>query len=247
MIMECGVGAFSLAIYHLIAHGLFKGTLFLSAGSVIGQARKDDGVPKDELYHFVVEKKPARTRKHWLLMTAITLIVPIVIIIGAHWLVAQDFFHNQGAVILLFFGWLAGAQLVFVTYRMRTINFVRMFSLMMLSFIIVVLGYSVISHSFDLFLYSDQRFSARLYEAAGINVLWFDALVILITLSVAARWLRIYYVGRKGRYSKIVSKPIWMNIYALILREFYIIELYTSLQRQLDTIATRLNVWFRWV
>ena len=32
MIMECGVGAFSLAIYHLIAHGLFKGTLFLGAG-----------------------------------------------------------------------------------------------------------------------------------------------------------------------------------------------------------------------
>ncbi len=25
MIMECGLGAFSLAVFHLIAHGLFKG------------------------------------------------------------------------------------------------------------------------------------------------------------------------------------------------------------------------------
>ncbi|MCB1727265.1 MAG: NADH-quinone oxidoreductase subunit L, partial [Gammaproteobacteria bacterium] len=49
MIMECGVGAFSLAIYHLIAHGLFKGTLFLGSGGVIKASRKDDGVPKDEL------------------------------------------------------------------------------------------------------------------------------------------------------------------------------------------------------
>src|SRR3569623_741870 len=56
MVMECGLGAFSLAIFHLIAHGMFKGTLFLGAGGVIGEARKDDGVPKDHLYTFVVEK-----------------------------------------------------------------------------------------------------------------------------------------------------------------------------------------------
>ena len=47
MIMECGVGAFSLAIYHMFAHGVFKGTMFLSAGSVINDARQDDGIPKD--------------------------------------------------------------------------------------------------------------------------------------------------------------------------------------------------------
>ena len=35
MIMECGIGAFSLAIYHLFAHGVFKGTMFLSAGSCL--------------------------------------------------------------------------------------------------------------------------------------------------------------------------------------------------------------------
>lgn len=35
MIMECGMGAFHLAILHLIIHGFFKSRLFLSAGSVI--------------------------------------------------------------------------------------------------------------------------------------------------------------------------------------------------------------------
>ncbi len=95
MIMECGVGAFSLAIYHLIAHGVFKGTLFLSAGGVIGEARKDDGVPKDPLYNFVVEKRPARSRKPWLLMAMMTLLVPAVILVLAHWLVAKNFTRSR--------------------------------------------------------------------------------------------------------------------------------------------------------
>lgn len=37
MMMECGLGAFHLAIGHLIIHGLFKSRLFLASGSVVGQ------------------------------------------------------------------------------------------------------------------------------------------------------------------------------------------------------------------
>ena len=247
MIMECGVGAFSLAIYHLIAHGLFKGTMFLSAGGVIGKARQDDGVPKDALYNFVVAKRAARSRKPWLLMAIMTLVIPAAVLFSAHWLVAQDFIHKQGVIILLFFGWVTGAQLLFVTYRMRTKNFARLFAIMITSFVIVVLGYSFISHAFDLFLYPDQAFAARLYAAAGIDVLWFDAIVIILTLTIIANWLHTYYSGRKGYYVEKVYKPLWLAFYNLLAREFYIIELYTSLVRRLDGLATRLNVWFRWV
>jgi NAD(P)H-quinone oxidoreductase subunit 5 len=35
MMMQCGLGAFAAAIYHLVAHGLFKATLFLGAGSAL--------------------------------------------------------------------------------------------------------------------------------------------------------------------------------------------------------------------
>jgi NAD(P)H-quinone oxidoreductase subunit 5 len=35
MMMQCGLGAFVAAIYHLVAHGLFKATLFLGAGSAV--------------------------------------------------------------------------------------------------------------------------------------------------------------------------------------------------------------------
>jgi NADH:ubiquinone oxidoreductase subunit 5 (subunit L)/multisubunit Na+/H+ antiporter MnhA subunit len=39
MVMQCGLGAFAAAIYHLVAHGIFKATLFLGAGSVVQEAR----------------------------------------------------------------------------------------------------------------------------------------------------------------------------------------------------------------
>ncbi|WP_455365389.1 NADH-quinone oxidoreductase subunit 5 family protein [Kaarinaea lacus] len=247
MIMECGVGAFSLAIYHLIAHGLFKGTLFLGAGGVIGEARKNDGVPKDPLYNFVVEKNPARWRKPWLLMAAMTLLVPAVILIFAHWLVAQDFYQKQGAIVLLFFGWITGAQLIFATYRMRTDRPGRLISQVIVSFAIVVIGYTVIAHGFDLFLYPDEAFRARIYAAAGIDVIWFDVLVVLVTAVIVTGWLRTYYNERnRGRKSRAV-KPLWLGFYALISREFYVNDLYVLLTRRLESLARRLNIWLRWV
>ncbi|MEP6958020.1 MAG: proton-conducting transporter membrane subunit, partial [Nitrospirota bacterium] len=45
MIMECGLGAFSLAVFHLIAHGLFKATMFLNCGNVIHKARQEPAFP----------------------------------------------------------------------------------------------------------------------------------------------------------------------------------------------------------
>jgi NADH-quinone oxidoreductase subunit L len=247
MIMECGVGAFSLAIYHLIAHGLFKGTLFLGAGGVIGQARKDDGVPQDPLYDFVIEKNPAQERRSWLLMAAMTLIVPVVILFAAHWLVAQDFYQKQGAVVLLFFGWVTGAQLIFVTYRMRSANLTRLFAQVIISFAIVVLGYTLISHAFDLFLYPDEAFRASIYAAAAIDVFWFDVLVVLITAIIIAGWLLTYYSERNGRKHNPLLWPLWLGFYAMISREFYVTDLYTWLARRMELLAVRLNVWLRWV
>ena len=45
MVMQCGLGAFAAAIYHLVAHGIFKATLFLGAGSVVQEVRDLDNAP----------------------------------------------------------------------------------------------------------------------------------------------------------------------------------------------------------
>jgi NADH-quinone oxidoreductase subunit L len=246
MIMECGVGAFSLAIFHLIAHGLFKGTLFLSAGSIIGEARQDDGVPKDDLYTFIVERQSPSYKQPWLIMAAITLIVPVFVLLISHLAVAPDLFQKQGAIILLFFGWVTGAQLLFSTYHMSAQNPWRLVGLIVVSFIIVVVGYTLISHAFDQYLYPNPEFASQLYAAAGINHLSFDVLITITTFIIVTGWIRVYYTQRHlGHHDKSISN-VWLNFYALISREFYINDLYTGLSRNVLAASSRLNVLLRW-
>jgi NADH-quinone oxidoreductase subunit L len=246
MVMECGVGAFSLAIFHLIAHGLFKGTLFLSSGSVIAEARHDDGIPKDDLYTFVVERRSARQRPPWLMMAVITLAVPAVVLFLAHWFVSQDFFQKQGAVILLFFGWITGAQLIFATYRTRTERISHLYTLVLSSFTVIVIGYTLISHIFELFLYPDPQFRELIYNASDFNVIWFDALITLTAVVIVLGWLITYYSERNGRRSKKQPGPIWLGFYTLVSREFYLADLYAWVTRTLIRAAESLNVWLRW-
>lgn len=246
MVMECGVGAFSLAVYHLIAHGLFKGTLFLGAGSAIHEARRDDGVPKDELYTFVVERRPVPTRQPWLLMAAITLLVPVTILALAHWLVAADFFNQQGAIVLLFFGWVTGAQLIFATYRMRTRNTWRLMGLILFSFTVVVLGYTLVSHALDLFLYPDAAFRSALYRAAGVDIFWFDLLMVLLALLVVFGWLLTYYAQHNGGRPLLPVAALQQAFYRLLAHELFVAAVYRRLSDALLGVATRLNVLSRW-
>lgn len=246
MIMECGVGAFSLAIYHLIAHGLFKGTLFLGAGGVINEARRDDGVPKDDLYTFVVERRPARNRPPWLTMAVITLAVPAVILVLAHWLVSQEFFQKQGAIILLFFGWVTGAQLIFATYRMRAERSTRLLIKVLSSFTVVVIGYTLISHIFELFLYPDPEFRSLIYSASNFNVVWFDILIVLTAIVIVLGWIITYYSEQNGGRRSKQPGRVLLSFYALVSREFYLADIYAWMTRALMRTAECLNVWLRW-
>ena len=247
MIMECGVGAFSLAIFHLIAHGLFKGTLFLGSGGAIGKARHDDGVPKDDLYTFVIERRPTGYRQPWILMAAITLAVPALVFGLAHWLVTDSFLIEQGAIILLFFGWVTGAQLLFSIHRMDSETPWRLVTLAVFSLTLVVLGYTFISHAFDLFLYPDAQFRMRIYAAAGINQTEFYVLVGLLSAVIVSGWMLAYLSARNGGEKQHHARHGWLDFYALVSRELYIADLYAVLARGVLALSARLNLWLRWV
>ncbi len=45
MLLQCGLGAFHLAILHLVAHSLYKGHAFLSCGSAVETAKKLNAKP----------------------------------------------------------------------------------------------------------------------------------------------------------------------------------------------------------
>ncbi|MGC8506766.1 MAG: proton-conducting transporter membrane subunit [Thiomonas sp.] len=250
MIMECGLGAFSLAVYHLIAHGLFKATLFLSSGNVIGDTRKDDSVPPDDIYTFVAERRPTRTVKvPWLLAALITVLVPAVVLGLSHWLVAANFFNKQGAVILLFFGWVTGAQVFFSIHKLPSENPWRSLTLIFLSFLIVVVGYTLIAHGFEAFLYPNPVLRDAGYAAAGINLLAFDILVVFLTVVLVGAWLVTFYahsLNLEGRPGSLWNAA-YLNLYTLFSREFYLSDVYVQTARGAVNWAKRINVWLRWV
>lgn len=246
MFVECGVGAFSLAIYHLIAHGLFKGTLFLGAGSVIGNARRQDGVPQDDVYTFVVERKPAISRLPWVVAAAITVIVPFAILGLSHWLVGNDFVGQQGGIILLFFGWVTGAQLLFATYRLRAEKPWRLMAMIILSLTIVVAGYTLIEHAFGQFLYPDRNLSQQIYAAASIPLATFDVLVAVLTGAIVLGWVAAYYSSANQGSRDGSRSAIRLAVYSLISREFYVSDVYAWLTDWVLRFSRRLNVWLRW-
>lgn len=247
MFVECGVGAFAMAIYHLIAHGLFKGTLFLGAGGMIASARRHDGVPHDEVYTFVVERKPVASRLPWIVAAAITVVVPVTVLAVMRWLVGDGFVGQQGAIILLFFGWVTGAQLLFATYRLRAESPWRLMAMMILSLVVVVAGYTLIEHTFSRFLYPDRALGESLYAAASIPLVTFEMLVGILTVAIVVGWLAAYYTTANGAARGGGASAARLAVYSLISREFYVADVYTWLTQSVLGLSRRFNVWTRWV
>src|SRR5207248_361684 len=106
MIMECGLGAFALAIFHLLAHGLFKATVFLNCGNVIHKARQEPLVPPTRPATEEVEF----SRLTWTTGFFTILLMPLIILLAAHGALQIHMLDSQGSVIFLFFIWVTSTQ-----------------------------------------------------------------------------------------------------------------------------------------
>jgi NADH-quinone oxidoreductase subunit L len=176
-----------------------------------------------------------------------TLMIPALVLMLAHWWVSPAFYQKQGAVILLFFGWVTGAQLIFATFRMRTERAAHLFTIVLASFTVIVIGYTLISHAFELFMYPDPAFRERIHLASNINVAWFDMLMALTTIVIVFGWLITYYAERGGKRDQHKPQRAWLGFYALISREFYLADIYAWFTRVVLRLAANLNIWLRWV
>ncbi len=249
MVMECGLGAFPLAVFHLIAHGFFKASLFLGAGDVIGDARAHDGVPPDAIYTSVVERRPAKpSRLPWLVAASLTVLVPVVVLSLSHFFVAEHLFFEQGVVVLLFFGWVTGAQALFAAHKMSQQDPWRLMLGILASFVVIVVGYTLISHYFGEFLYPSERMSLRLYSAASIHRVSFDALVLFLAAIFVGGWTLTFFADSFDFWRNLGGRGrgVYLGIYALLSRELYVADIYERLSQIVLQWSRRLNVWLRW-
>ena len=169
MIMECGLGAFALAVFHLCAHGLFKATLFLNSGTNIHKARTDFTMPESH----AVRETTGFALAPWVVGLLLTLVMPLVILLLAHGAIHIPLFETQGTMIFLFFAWVTSAQAIFSLYRLRSPASWKASATMIMT--VVLIGF--------IYLWAGESFTHFLYPAHGIKVCLKTSLPSLLWLS----------------------------------------------------------------
>ena len=223
MIMECGLGAFGLAIFHLIAHGLFKASLFLGSGTVVHDSRQEPKFPPSS------KPKPlvAPNQLTWATGLLVTLIMPLIILMMAHDFLDVPLQNAQGAVIFLFFSWVTASQAMFSLYRLQAVASWKVASTMIGTLIFIVFMYLWAGEVFTHFLYPEPGVAEEFFRAAALHPHVFDLFVLLSTLLILCGWF-VVYTNAKGQ--KILN-PEWLLLiqqktYIYLINRFYVDQIY---------------------
>ena len=224
MIMEVGLGAFSLAIYHLIVHGIFKATLFLESGGLIKYARHDPNIPERLTYKLFWEEKKEHKSNRVFNLIALFTILPILVFVGAKLVLAEEFFEFNAAIIILAFGWLTGTQLFLSFFKISKFDSIKVIFTLISTFVIVVFTYEFIGLALEHFLYGEH--ALRFYEAATLNVTLISSLIVLGLIMVTG-WLFMYrqHFVELPHGSAKPNKMKWL-FYRLIVKEGYFFEIF---------------------
>jgi NADH-quinone oxidoreductase subunit L len=238
MIMECGLGAFSLAVFHLIAHGLFKATVFLSCGNVIHKARQEPAFPHADPR----AEEQEFSRLTWATGFLTTLLIPLVILLVSHGVLHIPLRDSQGTVIFLFFIWVTSSQAILTLIRLRAVASWKVSVAMLLILLFVVFIYLFAVESFTAFLYPNPEEVASYFQAAALPNWLFDGLIVGTALVIILGWFYIYAQAR----GQIMWVPSWVDglrirLYVLFMNRLYVDELYQALGRVVMRVVHRID------
>lgn len=237
MVMECGLGAFALAIFHLIAHGVFKATLFLNAGHVIQASRHDPKRPVDD---HMAEAVPF-SRTSWITGVSVTLLLPLIILLIAHGILAIPLQDAQAAVIFLFFAWVTASQAMFSLYRLNAASW-KVSGVMLLTLLLVIFTYLWVAETFTYFLYPEPGVAHGYFQVAALPDQLFDGLVLVIAAMIVVGWTQLY-TNVRGQRSFL---PKWMasckpQFYVLFMNRLYVDQFYSWAGQGIIHFAQRLD------
>ena len=241
MIMECGLGAFALAIFHLIAHGLFKASLFLGAGKGIHAAREEPKLPDSP------DHGPKKSSNQLTFITGLilTLIMPLIILMVAHGMLNIPLQDAHGAVILLFFAWVTASQVMFSLFRLHAVASWKVASSMIVALFLIGFVYLWAAEVFTHFLYPGPGVSDGFFVAAALNPRVFDMLILLSTVLILTSWVSVY-TNAKG---KKFFNTNWVNsfrktLYILLINRFYVDFVYVRWSKNVLRLAQKVALRF---
>ena len=99
MILTCGLGLWAAAVIHLVAHGFYKATMFLSSGSAISRHRRLASLPA----------AAPLTRRRGLVNASAAVLLPALALTAALALVPLQPGDHAAEHALLIFAWVTGA------------------------------------------------------------------------------------------------------------------------------------------
>ncbi len=223
MIMEVGLGAFSLAIYHLMVHGIFKASLFLESGSLIHYARHDPNIPKRLSYETFWEEK-AEYSKNIFWLIALFTVLPVIIFGAVKFLISEEFFQFNMAIVILAFAWLTGTQLFLSFFKVSKSDSPKVIVGLLVSFVLIVFTYELIGRGLEKFLYGEH--AELFYHVASLNVSVIIALALLVLILIVG-WIYMYkqhFVDIEINGEK-PNKVKWV-FYKILSREAYFPDLF---------------------
>jgi NADH-quinone oxidoreductase subunit L len=234
MIMECGLGAFALAVFHLIAHGLFKATAFLNCGHVIHQARQEPVLP----HAHQAGEEHELPRLTWAAGFLTTLLLPLVILLATHGVLDVPLLESQGTVVFLFFTWITSSQAILTLTRLRAVASWKVSAAMLGTLVFVVFTYLFAAEAFTHFLYPDPQDVARYFQAAALPGRLFDGLVGGTVVVTVLGWVYLY----ARAHGRTLSMPVWVEevrrrLYVLCLNRLYLDAQYEKLGRGVMRMA----------
>lgn len=249
MIMECGLGAFALAVFHLIAHGLFKATIFLNCGNVIHLARQEPRRPEHQAAAAATTDEDEGSEFStvtWLTGFVTTLILPLIILLAAHGALSLPMRDSQGAAIFLFFSWVTSSQAILTLYRVRAIASRKVAALMLLTLVAVVMTYLLAAEAFTYFLYSAPGEVSFYFQAAALPSWLFDGIVAVTAFFVIIGWVALYAKSRgraialPGLLAERLGR-LQVRLYLFLINRLYLDALALALDRTVMGIIRRLD------
>ncbi len=228
MIMECGLGAFSLAVFHLIAHGLFKATMFLNAGNVIHKARQEPALPHADPH----AEEQEFSRLTWFTGFATTLFIPLLILLVTHGALHIPLLESQGTVIFLFFIWVTSSQAILTLIRLRAVASWKVSVAMLFILLFVVFNYLFAVETFTAFLYPNPGEVAVYFQAAALPYWLFDGLIGGTALVIILGWFYIYARAHgQTMWVPSLAEGLRLRLYVLFMNRLYVDQAYERFGR----------------
>ena len=238
MIMECGLGAFSLAVFHLIAHGLFKATVFLNSGNVIHKARQEPAFPHADPH----AEEQEFSRLTWFTGFTTTLLIPLLILLVTHGVLHIPLLESQGTVIFLFFIWVTSSQAILTLIRLRAVASWKVSVAMLLILLFVVFVYLFAVESFTRFLYPNPAEVASYFHAAALPNWLFDGLIGGTALIIILGWFYIYAKAHgQTMWVPSLAEGLRLRLYVLFMNRLYVDQAYERLGRAVTHVVHSLD------